>query len=331
MMKALTIGWLMLALTLFVASARADDAATDTTERARADFVRGVDLAGKGLWGEALGAFEQSAKLRPHALTTYNVATCQRALGEYTRARATYTNALDEDARTGGAELPASYAEEAKTRRADIDALLAHVNITLDSVEATLTIDGRPLVVEGSLLVAGIAAAGAGTSPPTAHFEVLADPGAHVITVTRKGFATIAVNRTFLPASRGALDLVMDRLPATLRVSAPQADAIVKLNGRDIGVVPVDTTRPAGNYTLEVVASGFVPYRTNLVLLPGQEANLRAPLSPQPPAITKRWWFWAGAGVLAAVVVGVGVGVFYATRTTPPPDGGGLGWSAPTH
>jgi hypothetical protein len=211
------------------------------------------------------------------------------------------------------------------------------VSVTLEPSDAAIAIDGRPLMPESSpaggspLLVVGIGASGAGAPPPVPRFELLADPGAHVITVARKGFATIVLNRTFAPASHGTLDLVIDRLPAILRVSALESGAIVKLDGRDIGVVPIDTTRPAGSYGLEVDAKGFIPYRTNLVLLPGEEANLRAPLSRQPPSLTRRWWFWPGAAVIVATVIGVGFGVFYATRTPPPPDGGGLGWSAPTH
>ncbi len=310
-----TLGWLaVVAIVLLAHNARADEEISSNTEEARAEFVHGVELAGKGLWGEALAAFEQSSKLRPHALTTYNIATCERALGSYTRARATYTRALDDDAHTGGRELPSSYADEARTRRAEIDALLSHVNVTLEPADATIAIDGRPLTADAG-----------------GRFELLADPGAHVITVARKGFATVAVNRTFAPASHTTLDLVMDRLPAILRVSALQPGAFVKLDGRDIGVVPIDTTRPAGSYALEVDAKGFLPYRTSLVLLPGEEANLRAPLSPKPKTLTQRWWFWPGVAVLAATVIGVGFGVFYATRTPPPPDGGGLGWAAPTH
>jgi hypothetical protein len=315
-------------LFFFAHASRADDA--DSTDQARAEFVRGVDLAGKGLWGEALASFERSSALRPHALTTYNVATCERALGAYTRARATYTKALaEEEARAG--ELPASYADEAKTRRTEIESLLAHANVTVEPAGATIAIDGRPLLADGASFVAGVAPAGLATEAPATRFELLLDPGAHVITLAAKGFSTIVVNRTFAPASHGELTLSMARLPATLRVSALQEGAIVTLDGRDIGVVPIETTRPAGSHSLTVDAKGFVPYRTSLVLLPGQEVNLRAPLSRQPPSITKRWWFWAGAGALAATIVGVGVGVFFATRSPPPPDGGGLGWAAPTH
>ncbi len=51
--------------------ARADKA---EIEQAREAFVRGSELAKDAQWGAALTSFERSAKLRPHAWTTYNIA-----------------------------------------------------------------------------------------------------------------------------------------------------------------------------------------------------------------------------------------------------------------
>src|SRR5262249_26574917 len=61
----------------------------EPTTRARALYLEGVENVQKSQWAEALFAFESSAKLRPHATTTFNVGACERALGRYARAQAT--------------------------------------------------------------------------------------------------------------------------------------------------------------------------------------------------------------------------------------------------
>ena len=56
--------------------------------QARAEFTTATDHVKNARWGEALAAFERSATLRPHSITTYNIGACERALGRsHDRAR----------------------------------------------------------------------------------------------------------------------------------------------------------------------------------------------------------------------------------------------------
>src|SRR5689334_11653313 len=50
---------------------------------ARARFDEGAKLAEVGRYDDALSSFARSHALRPHAVTTYNMATCERALSHY--------------------------------------------------------------------------------------------------------------------------------------------------------------------------------------------------------------------------------------------------------
>src|SRR5437763_13972053 len=106
----------LLALVLFASPAAADD-----TTRARAEFVTATDHVKNARWGEALAAFERSAELRPHALTTFNIGACERALGRYTRARVTLQKALGANDAAGGKELAASFVTDAKNWMEEID------------------------------------------------------------------------------------------------------------------------------------------------------------------------------------------------------------------
>jgi hypothetical protein len=316
---------ILIAAVLVASSARADD--DDVTVRARTEFLHGTDAVGRAQWAEALGAFERSASIKPHAITTYNIGACERALGRYTRARRALRNALSENDAAQGAQLASSLVAEAKGWLAQIDKLLASVDVTLDPPTSTIAVDGRPLeAAPDHTLVAGLRLPGPAEAAPSARFTVVLDPGVHVITLSRKGYSDSIVNRTFVPGATTSLVLALDRLPTTFHVDADQANAIVRFANMDIGAVPIDVSRPAGVYRVQVNKSGFVPYEATVTGSPGELVNLRAKLAVSHPSIFTRWWFWAAAGV---VVAGAATATYFLVRQPPPPNGGGLGWSVP--
>jgi hypothetical protein len=330
---------LMLVLALAGASAtahadgtpQAPAASEETKAQARTNYVEGVKLVQRAQWSEALAAFEASAKLFPNAATTLNMGACERALGRYVRARSTLSRALAESAAAGNV-LPESSVVEAKGFIAEIDHILARVTLTVDPPEATITIDGRPLArteepaAARPIVAAGVLPPGPGTPPPAPTFDVVLDPGAHVITLARKGFTDVVVNRTVAPGSATTLELKLDRLPATLKISSTQTGAIVKVDQSDVGPTPVDVLRPAGAYHVTVNKLGFLPYDAQVTVQPGEEVKLSAALLEDKPSIAKKWWFWT----TIAAVIGGGVAVTYvATRPKPPPppyDGGSANW-----
>jgi hypothetical protein len=304
---------------LFASAASADDSAADSQEtaQAREEFVRGADFVKKAQWAEALAAFERSAKLRPHPVTTYNIGACQRALGRYALSRKTLRAALAEHEAGHGAQLPESVLTELKGYLEQIDGLLASADVTLDPPTASIAVDGRPLEAEPGVsvvMVAGIRAPGPGEAPPTARFRLVLDPGAHVITLSRKGYADAVVNRTFLPRASITLPLVLDRLPATLHIGSNREGAVVAVNGLDVGVAPVDVSRPAGTYHVVVRRDDFVTYETQVAVKAGEESSLRATLEPRVTPLTKKWWFWTIAGV---VVTSAAVTTYALTRPDP--------------
>jgi hypothetical protein len=292
----------LLLLALFAARAFADE---DAVTQARARFREGADLVQKAQWAEALAAFEQSARLRPHPITQYNIGACERALGRYTRARATLAAAV---ADTTG-QLPESLQTEARGWLDEIDRLLAHARLRIEPADATVALDGHAL-----------------DASPEGRWELALDPGAHVLTVSRQGWKDVVVNKSYAPGATEELTLALDRLPAKLHVAANIAGAAVELDGLDVGVAPVELSRPAGSYRVVVRKPGWQPYQAQVALRAGEAADLRAALEPHKTPIYKRWWFWTAAGVVvAAAILG---GYFGAVASQPQKvDGGGLGWS----
>lgn len=310
------------------------EAAPVEVEQARALFLEGLSEVRKAHWGEALAAFERSQALRAHPLTTYNIGACERALGRYTRARRALGRAL---AGTGADELPPSVVTDARAFLEEIEQLLVRLTITVEPTASRIAVDGRPLEPElapppgaKASLVAGTLSPGRGNSAPSGAFVLLADPGVHVITLSRAGYGDIVVNKSYRPGQVAAERWVLSELPATIRISSNEARALVAVNGKDVGVAPIDVLRPAGLYRVEVTKPGFVPYAADVRVKAGQESALRSTLVPEKQSLLGKWWFWTAAAALAG---GVATATYFAARSEPEPrrpplDGGSLDWTA---
>jgi hypothetical protein len=327
---------LSLSLALATAAAHAEPAESpkSATDRARAQFVRGTELVAEARWAEALAAFERARGFQPHAVTTFNIGACERAMGRYARAKMTFERALEENDKADGQQLSKSLLVETEGYIGEIDRLLARVEVTLVPASAAIAVDGRPLLVvsktgKTATTIAGVRDPGAGEAPPASKFTILLDPGSHVFSMSRKGFSDAVVQKTLAPGSTAPLDLRLDLLPATLRIDSNRKGAIVSVDNRDVGPVPVDVIRPSGRHRVTVEQDGFETYEADVVVKPGELTHLRAPLKPREPLIVEEWWFWTVAGV---VVTGAVVGTYFATRpepTRPEVNGGSLGWKVP--
>jgi hypothetical protein len=320
-----------LAALLLAGAASAADKTSPEVEQAREAFVRGTELARDAQWGAALTSFERSARLRPHAWTTYDIAVCQRALGKYVLARRAFARALEQ--RTAEADLPEAIVADTRRFLAETDRIIAALDVTLDPADASIAVDGQPLEATAAsedgrpTLLAGTLPAGPGKPPPAASFRVLLDPGAHVFVITREGFTNAVHPEAVRPGERRAITLAVARMPATIAVAASEQAAVVTVDRLDVGVAPVTLERPAGVHHVLVRKPGFDPYEIDATLEPGQRLDLSASLKPRRPSLVTRWWFWTAAAV---VVGGVAVTTWAATRPAPhrpPVDGGGLGWA----
>jgi len=300
--------------------------------QARKEFVSATEHVTNARWGEALAAFERSAALRPHAITTYNIGACERALGRYTRARRTLQRALEADAAAGKRELPPSFAEESNRWLAEIETILVRATVTLTPPDAVVLVDGAPLAKEGKdegAYVAGLPPSERDSKTPGARFLVTVDPGVHLVSISRPGFGNAVVTRTFTPGTKPDLALDLQSLPATIHIAANRPDAVVSVDGLDTGVAPVNLLRPAGSYKVAVRKSGYVPYFTTIKVGPGEQPSLQASLEAETKPLYTKFWFWATA---VTVVAGAAVATYFIARPEaerPAPDGGGLGWVVP--
>lgn len=198
-------------------------------EQAREAFRVGAALAKEGQWVDALPQFERSARLRPHAVTTFNIGFCERALGRYTRAKRSFVHALS----APESELPAHLAAEARGYLAEIDSRVSRALTTLSPAGAAVSVDGRPLEVAAAdgahvELVAGTREAGPAEAVSASFFQIVLDPGTHVIVVRAPGVPEAVLARTFAPGAT---------VPLTLGSAPAAATAAAALPPRHMGAI----------------------------------------------------------------------------------------------
>lgn len=321
------IALILVALMAFFApvrEARADQAADD----ARVAFREGAALIEQAEWATALGAFERSLALRPHALTLYNIGVCQRFLGRATLAQQTLRKALTRAESSG--EMPALFLDQTRAYIAEVEAKLAHLTIRVTPRTTRVAVDGRALVPadQPGVFVAGVAEPGEAKPAGAEVLDVIVDPRAIVLTFSLDGHDTIEIRKDVKPGSREEVPVSMTEQPAQIRIASSVVGSIVRVDGVDVGIAPVVVSRPPGERLVSISSAGFVPYESKLTLRAGQLVPLDAQLLPEKTPITKKWWFWTGSAVLLA---GVGVATYFLVRPTPQrpdTDRGGLGWAA---
>jgi PEGA domain len=132
--------------------------------------------------------------------------------------------------------------------------------------------------------------------------------GNHVIEASADGYKPARKEVVVVAKQPLTVELKLAAIPRSGRVhvTASQPLAHVRIDGRDLGVAPVDTELPLGGHQLEVDALGYMTSRSELVIAGGQtrEVNVVLELPPQgghAPRFYERWWFW---GIVGAVVVG---------------------------
>jgi hypothetical protein len=129
-----------------------------------------------------------------------------------------------------------------------------NVNVTGDM---TLTVNLRPVawpltvrvnVPNASILIDGVDVTGQ---------AIVITFGSHTIQVTAPGYKDYATTLN-INAAPAALDVALQRLGFLLSVTANAPDATVTINNVVKGPVPYQDYVPAGRYTIQVSAQGFV-------------------------------------------------------------------------
>jgi hypothetical protein len=175
---------------------------------AREAFRLGSALAKQGQWLDALSAFQRSARLRAHPITTYNIAYCERALGHYARAYEGFTASLVPVTSPTAPRLTADLEAQARSFVAETEQRLARVRITLARPNVSIRVDGhtlQPLSTNHAVLI--VSSGEETPAPLAATFDLWLDPGSHIFVASSPGAADAVENHAFPAGASAALRL----------------------------------------------------------------------------------------------------------------------------
>jgi hypothetical protein len=194
---------------------------------AREAFRIGTALAREERWDEARVAFVRSNASRPHPVTLYNIAYCDRAMGRPARALASFQQALADHAAGTRGKLPDALVSAARQYLAEARARVGRVSL-VELAGAEIQVDGHSLEalhagVDRSFVI-GEGTEGTrlalGSSP-----VVLVDPGTHVFVARRTGRPDVVQSRTLAAGEevRISFEATPPPLPADASVAGKAA------------------------------------------------------------------------------------------------------------
>jgi hypothetical protein len=246
----------LLLLVLFIGAmpslAHADE------EAARAHFRKGVELYDRKQYAEALESFKAAYAEKPSAGIKQNIALSLKGLGRVVEAATALDEALDEGQSTLKPETKAAIEREL----AELSKSVATVHLRVQGADgapienAVVTIDGtalppgayrRPMRLQQGIHSFNAHVEGFPDPPPKKLALLLGQPVDATFFVTRAGTGS----------------------ESTLTVRVNVADAIIKVDGTEVGKGEWTGKLSPGSHQLEVSAEGHRTASTDITVNPG--------------------------------------------------------------
>lgn len=264
-------------------AAPADDPQARAAERKKAG-----DQAMELLrYEDALAAYGEAYAITKNPALLYNMGRALEALNRFPEALEKLT-AFD-----------AAAPPDLKARVPRLPTLIAELRQRVSTLDIQTNVEGARIVVRNVVVGKSPLAAPLKLVAGSAEIEVDAEGyfGAKK-TVTLEGGAEQTVRfDLYSRATTGVL---------TVRASAPSAEVLV--DGKRIGVAPVDVNVAKGTHHITVRHPDFRVYETSAVVPAGGYKAVTATLEGK--SIVTRWWFWTGLGAVAAAGAAVTVAAF---------------------
>ncbi len=210
----------------------------------------------------------------------FNLALAQRAVGRYRGSVVSLRAFL----RAVSATADPALVSQAEQLLQDSSTAVCRLEVSVDPVAARVRVDGQDVELTGSAL------------------EL--DPGEHTVTATAEGYAN-AERRVRL--SRGSnsvasLTLVRANELSFLHVESDVSEALVRIDGREIGHGTIDEVIRAGRHTVDVLGPHHHPFSREIQSFVGQRQSIRASLRDRRTVFDSPW-FWVTTGVIIAAGV----------------------------
>jgi hypothetical protein len=258
-------------------AAFAQDAArpTDTPEEAK----RKGDEAMVALrYQDALAHYQRAYEATKSPALLYNMGRAYEGLAEFPKA----LDALEEFNEKAPAEL--------KSRVSKLEELLRDVRNRVATLVVSCSVESADVRLGEKVI--GRTRIG--------QTVIRVNAGKQRLVVSREGYFSFEKD---LMLSGGKLETVEVTLAsrseaAVLRVTSPVEGASVALDGKPMGVVPVESPVLPGTHKVGVTREGYDDADTSVVVNAGERKDVAVPLAKKASLFT-RWWFWTAVGVVA--------------------------------
>lgn len=309
--RALSIGVASVAITLALApraeaqapppqpgaAPKSDAAAPPADLQAQAaERKKAADQSMEALrYADALAGYGEAYTITKDPALLYNMGRALQALNRFPEA----LEKLE--------AFEAAASPELKARVPRLQKLIAEIRARVSALTVHTNVEGARILVRNTVV---------GKSPLSAPLKL--ESGKAEIEIEAEGYFP-GKKTVELPGGselRVDIDLFSRNTTGILSVQASAKGAEVLVDGKRIGIAPLELNVAKGTHTVVVRHPSYRVYETSAVVPAGGSKTVVATL--QDTSIAKKWWFWTAAGAL----VTAGVVVTVAAVVERPPDSG---------
>lgn len=269
------------------------DAPAEDLKARAAERKKAGDEAMEALrYADALAAYGEAYTIGKDAALLYNMGRALQALNRFPEA-------LDKLTAFEAAASP-----ELKARVPRLAKLIAEIRERVSTLTLRTNVEGARVLVRNAV---------AGKTPLSAPLQLVAGPAEIEIEIDGYYPAKKTVNLPGGGALTVTLDLFSKSTTGLLVVKASAAGAEVLVDGKRVGIAPVELNVTKGLHQVAVRHRDHRTYESTAVVPAGGTKTVDATLDSA--SVLTRWWFWSAVG--AAVTAGVIVTVAATTERAP--------------
>jgi hypothetical protein len=232
---------------------------------------------------EALAHYQHAYEATKNPALLYNMGRAYEGLAEFPKA----LDALEEFNDKATSEL------KARVGLAQLDALLRDVRNRVATLVVSCSVENADIRLGEKMI--------GRTRIGQTVFRVNA--GKQKLVVSRESYFSFDKELTLSGGKVETVDVTLASRSeaAVLRVTSPVDGASVALDGKPMGVVPVESPVLPGTHKIGVTREGYDDADTSVVVAAGEKKDVAVPLAKKASLFT-RWWFWTAVGVVAVSV-----------------------------
>lgn len=290
-----SVGWAQTPAEAQTPPSAAANPEDDPQARAAARKKAGDEAMEALRFADALAAYGDAYAVTNNVALLYNMGRALEALNRFPEALEKLT-AFD-----------ASAPPELKARVPRLPQLIADLRKRVATLVIRTNVDGARIYVRSTVV---------GKSPLAAPLSLVAGPAE--IEIDAEGYfpAKKTLDLTGGTEQTVSLDLFSRATTGVLIVKASEKGAEVLVDGKRIGIAPIELNVEQGTHRITVRHPEFRILETTAVVPAGSNKTVNASL--QSKSVATKWWFWTGVGA----VVAAGTAITVAAVTERSPDAG---------